>query len=98
MTELRSTFVDIAKERIRQGELHKAGKFNQVLEDFYVPFDHKLAVLMEEVGEVAHEINEMTGGNVQKDQAFYERLYDELIQVAACSSAWCEGINQGLGR
>jgi hypothetical protein len=42
---------------------------------------HKLAILIEEVGEVGHAINE----KMPK-----EELYNELIQVAACAVAWAE--------
>lgn len=45
--------------------------------------DKKLAVLVEEVGEVARAILDCEGT---------ERLFDELVQVAAVATAWAECI------
>lgn len=45
----------------------------------------KLAILMEEVGEVAHELNE-------SDMNATLNLYTELIQVAAVAVAWAESL------
>jgi NTP pyrophosphatase (non-canonical NTP hydrolase) len=47
-------------------------------------FKNKLSVLIEEVGEVGHAINEAMDAS---------ELYKELIQVAACAIAWAERLN-----
>lgn len=53
----------------------------------------RLAILMEEVGEVAHELTYDQGGPgvgaYDKD-----RLEKELIQVAAMAATWIEQLNQ----
>jgi NTP pyrophosphatase (non-canonical NTP hydrolase) len=46
----------------------------------------RLAILVEEVGEVAHALNERRVGNV-------EDLRAELVQVAAVAFAWVEAID-----
>jgi len=46
--------------------------------------DDKLPILIEEVGEVGHAINEHMPPT---------ELYKELIQVAACAIAWAERLN-----
>ena len=60
--------------------------FQQVKHGFGEMFfnDDKLAILIEEVGEVGHAINEAMPPI---------ELYKELIQVAACAIAWAERLN-----
>jgi hypothetical protein len=57
----------------------------------------RLAILMEEVGEVAHELTYDQGGpgvgHYDKD-----RLEKELIQVAAMAASWIEQLNSGAPR
>lgn len=53
--------------------------------------ERKLAILTEEVGEVAHELNELVLGNVTADE-FHERCEKELIQVAAMAATWIEAL------
>ena len=84
----------IVAERLRQECLWKDGK---------IPFTcahaihdaGKLAVLVEEVGEVAKEV-QMDYLKVEKDEAYSQRLYTELIQVAAVAAAWAEAIAEDL--
>ena len=75
---------EVLDELHRAGQLQKAGKFPKTIEmcnDF-----EALAVLVEEVGEVSHEVNE-TIGRVP-DTAYKMRLRTELIQVAAMAVGW----------
>lgn len=71
----------ISQERERQETLKAAGKFAKTCADA-MDDGIRLAVLTEEVGELAHEINEgrATGLEAQK----------ELIQVGAVVLAWLE--------
>lgn len=51
----------------------------------------KLAVLLEEVGEVAHELTEaMNAGDIEAPDA--DKLRTELVQVAAVAVAWIESL------
>jgi NTP pyrophosphatase (non-canonical NTP hydrolase) len=52
----------------------------------------RLAILTEEVGEVAHELNELVLGNLSR-QKYRENLEKELIQVAAMAATWIEAMN-----
>ena len=55
-----------------------------------------LAILMEEVGEVAHELNEVldtlgrSGAGMSPGLTERIRIRDEIIQVAAVAIAWLE--------
>lgn len=78
--QLEGVFDDVAAERARQDELHGGfGVEGSILPGADVGM--KLAVLMEEVGEVAHAINERHG---------WVDLEAELLQVAAVAVAWVE--------
>ena len=70
-------------ERARQTTLLEEGRIPEDVADVTVGDETKLSVLMEEVGEVARELNE--GPN-------FDRLKKELIQVAAVAVAWAESI------
>lgn len=65
---------------------------HSMLGPHYTPSD-RLAILVEEVGEVAHELTYDQGGpgvgRFDKD-----RLENELIQVAAMAATWIEQLNQ----
>lgn len=56
--------------------------------------DRKLAVLLEEVGEVARVLNDAANAGAAFDR---EALHHELAQVAACAVAWIEA-DLELGR
>lgn len=47
----------------------------------------RLAILMEEVGEVAHELTYDQGGT---GEGQHDELVKELIQVAAMAASWIE--------
>jgi NTP pyrophosphatase (non-canonical NTP hydrolase) len=49
--------------------------------------DKSLRILMEEVGEVAKEMNELALGNITPDQ-YRENQRKELVQVAAMALTW----------
>jgi len=50
----------------------------------------KLAVLVEEVGEVSQELNDATEGG---RPVWTDHLRAELVQVAACAVAWLESMD-----
>ena len=52
-----------------------------------------LPILVEEVGEVAEEINEYSFGVVSEER-YRRQLKAELIQVAAMATAWAEAIDR----
>lgn len=61
--------------------------------DSYGPYEYpRLAILMEEVGEVAREFCNFEFLNGQMDAT---ALRSELIQVAAMAGAWAEAIRDG---
>jgi hypothetical protein len=78
----------VERERERQEDLKAAGKFKYSCADAELSDAECLAVLVEEVGEAGHEVNEC----IQKprDLAALQRLQAELIQSAAVAVAWCE--------
>jgi len=47
----------------------------------------KLSILMEEVGECAHEHNELVLGNIDRS-TYLSNQYKELTQVAAMAATW----------
>ena len=79
--------VEIRLERLRQDLLVRDGTFPFNCSDAGVPSAVKLAILVEEIGEVAKEIYEMQSGYIR-----YERLRVELVQVAAVAVAWLESL------
>jgi hypothetical protein len=56
----------------------------------------RLAILLEEVGEVAHEYNELALGNITEYQ-FQAKAYDELTRVAAMAATWMQAILDEIG-
>jgi hypothetical protein len=104
----------VAAERRRQDELVVRGKFPWNCAFDGPPYAEKLAVLEEEVGEVAREVTEhmITRDKYATDphlkvmpphrEEFYrKRLLEELVQVAAVCVAWSEhlaGFECGLQR
>jgi hypothetical protein len=73
----------IGDERERQTAKIAAGKIPWDCADNEVPSSAKLAVLVEEVGEVANALIE---------DKHVSELYAELIQVAAVAAAWAESL------
>ena len=72
---------EVGRERSRQEQLKAKGKFTYTCADAEMPDGQRLAVLVEEVGEVARAMNDGKG------------LREELIQVAAVAVAWVEAID-----
>lgn len=83
----------IAAERNRQRGLLADGTIPWDCADPDVRATLKLAVLVEEVGEVAMQLN--TG---QTTRAAALHLYDELTQVAAVATAWAESLAAAISR
>lgn len=79
--------VAVSKERDRQEELILAGRIPWNCADPSIADDKKLAVLVEEVGEVARAMLE---GTYRPDQL--EALLAEVVQVAAVAVAWVEAL------
>ena len=80
-----SIFEELRAERQRQEE--KFGDNSMAspsLSDL-----QRLAILVEEVGEVAHALNE-AALSPQDRSAWLVEMRRELIQVAAVAVAWCE--------
>jgi hypothetical protein len=81
----------VAFERENQERLHGAGKLPGAhCSDPKVSNASKLAVLVEEIGEVAKQINEGT-----LPAASRAHLRKELIQTAAVAVAWAESLTPG---
>jgi len=85
--QLAKIFTAIRAERLRQEKLHGTGTCASPL----IEHSHKLAVLTEEVGEVAKEVLDLT--NFESEAEDPEgNLRTELIQVAAVAVAWLESL------
>jgi len=83
--EMEDILYSVKCERIRQEELKKHGEFEFTCADAAMPLATKLAVLVEEVGEVARALC---------DDESVDRLRDELVQVAAVSVAWIQALDK----
>ena len=83
-----SVYTEIAAERERAHDKH--GDSSMRSHDHLDPL--RLAVLMEEVGEVARVMNEVRHGNSTRCIGYVE-LRKELIQVAAMAAEWADGID-----
>jgi NTP pyrophosphatase (non-canonical NTP hydrolase) len=77
---------DVLDELHRGVELQKAGRFAKVI-GVQTDFE-ALSTLTEEVGEVAHEVNETIGRSDTDVEAYEARLRAELVQVAAMAVGW----------
>lgn len=81
----------VAKERERQQQLFDAGKIPFRVCDPRTTNTTQLAVAMEEMGEIAHAINE---GTLTVEERAH--LLDEVVQCAAVLVAWAEALTRGL--
>lgn len=90
-----SILEDIRNERQRQERLKASGKFVYSCADGGISDTERFTVLTEEVGEVAHELNERVGRGSRREEYFASkaRLRAELIQVAAVAVAWVEALD-----
>ncbi|KKM76519.1 hypothetical protein LCGC14_1379350 [marine sediment metagenome] len=80
---IEGVLIDVMEEINRQDSLARAGKFGGTHILPGGPDSDRLTVLVEEVGEVAKEMNEERAGNGTPG-----KLYEELVQAAACAAAW----------
>lgn len=87
-TKIESVLRDINFERHRQERLKATGKFKHTCADPEMPDSVALSVLVEEVGEVAREVNDAYSDSMPL--AHRTDLREELIQVAAVAVAWAE--------
>jgi hypothetical protein len=86
-------FAKIAAERQRQRELFHAGTITFDCASTLPDLNRKLRVLMEEVGEVAQELERLEGCRDKRAERFVlEDLEAELVQVAAVATAWLESL------
>lgn len=83
-------FALIAQERSRQRELFRKGKHQFRVCSPIISDGLKLAVLTEEVGEVAKEVNE--NAHRASTPRRREKMETELVQVAAVAVAWIEAL------
>lgn len=81
----------ISKERNRQEQLKREGRFRYTPADAGMGNAERLACVMEEVGEVAKEVLTHEGRRLARDTTgTVEGMRKELIQVAALCVAWLE--------
>lgn len=78
---------DVMDERLRQDKLKAEGRFTHTCADA-ISNPSRLAVLVEEVGEVARSVVENEG---LANDRHHKELRKELIQVMAVCLAWVEG-------
>jgi hypothetical protein len=79
-------------ERLRQKDLFRIGKIGFDCASPIVSDDRKLRVLVEELGEIAQEIDAAEFGDNKKQARL--RLRTELIQVAAVAIAWLKSFEK----
>ena len=79
----------IMQERSRQNELKQRGDFPYTCADTEMLQSERLAVLVEEVGEVSRAL--LNAGQLSNDSSPKE-LRTELIQCAAICIAWLESL------
>lgn len=84
----------VAYERNRQELLKAQGRFQFTCADDGMTNFERLAVLTEEIGEVAKEALTLPGIRLARDTlGSLSSLREELIQVAAIATAWIEWID-----
>ena len=83
---------EIGEERARQDRLKSEGKFKYTCADD-IHNETRLAVLAEEVGEVARAVCELMPATRANLPLGTTHLREELIQVAAVCLAWVEGLD-----
>ena len=81
-------YTEVVEERRHQDRLRLAGKIPRDVSDPSCDEYYKLSVLMEEVGEVAMELNDYGTPKERPRDA----IYKELVQVAAVTFAWLEAL------
>ncbi len=83
----------IGSERRRQDLKKAEGRFEFTCTDDGLSNAEKLAILIEEVGEVAREVLTQDGRRLARDTVGTRlALRNELTQVAAVAAAWIEAL------
>jgi hypothetical protein len=94
-----NVFALIAQERVRQRELFHQGKITFDCASVIPDPNRKLRVLVEEVGEVAQELDRLEAAKDKRAVQFItEDLRTELVQVAAVAVAWLESFETWSAR
>jgi hypothetical protein len=89
-------FARIAAERDRQRQLFQTGEITLDCGSPLPDPNRKLRVLLEEIGEVAQELDKLEGCADRRSERFViEDLETELVQVAAVAVAWLESLAKG---
>lgn len=87
--------LDVQRERWRQERRKAEGRFTYTCADLGMNDYERLAVLVEEVGEVAREVLTGEGKRLARDTiGTRAALRAELVQVAAVAKAWIEGLDK----
>lgn len=85
----------IAVERMRQERLRQTGRFRFTAASRDCPDGLRLAILTEELGEVARVLCERDMLSDEQDLLVARReLRTELVQVAAIAVAWVEHLDE----
>lgn len=89
----------VGTERRRQDELKAEGRFRFTLADeLGLRPTEKLALLAEELGEIATEVNTLVGMRQARDSlGTRAALRTELLQLAAEAVAWIEALDREIG-
>jgi hypothetical protein len=86
-------FALVARERARQRDLYRTGRISFDCGSPIPDLNRKLRVLVEEVGEVAQDIDRLEDSRDARGRKFIlEDLEKELVQVAAVAVAWLESL------
>ncbi len=93
--KLNDCLAAVVNERENQEQAKAQGKFLHTCDDPDMTDPERLAVLMEEVGEVSTEVlktcDEKQAGQYDQ-QVIRQQMKEELAQVAAVAVAWMESI------
>jgi NTP pyrophosphatase (non-canonical NTP hydrolase) len=90
---LGTALVNVKHERFEQERLKAEGRFRFTCADPDLSMGEKLAILMEEVGEVAQQVLEQPDRRLAFDSSgSRQELREELEQVAAVAVAWVESL------
>lgn len=88
-----NVFARIAAERSRQRQLFATRQITFDCASVIPDPNRKLRVLIEEIGEVAQELDRLEALRDRRGEKFIlEDLQDELTQVAAVAVAWLESL------
>lgn len=85
---------EVIQERVRQETLRIEGVFAHTLNEPDYTMSQKLATLTEELGEISRVIQNIECMRLKQEgqQLYLPSLRNELLQLAALSVAWLEGL------